>query len=791
MTEPLVPLPLPDLTVLVQPLAAVFAAYGAAKIGPPLVRRARQRAYDEASAAEAVRLVISSPVGFDPDEELATELIRALHPRQGRGFDGWRVGWPSAELRVVWRRGELQWEIVTNRQVAPQVEHALRALYPGAEVEALRPDDLPVVATAVGRLAVDSSWPLGEASSPVGRALNRLAAGLERTPGAAEVRLRLLVRPVPPDAWRRQAASPSAATSPSMAQIIGTAVIDGLLFRSGTLDDSSASKAPTVSPEEREAQGRKRRGVVGFDVGLLLEVAGVPADMAEALLWRLFDFTHPLADSRQEIRWEIRRRAIANPPRARLADWELAQLWYLPDASFDRAGFERDRPLAAPAPAIASSGSLGLVVAESRGRPFAIPVDTLSRHLAVLGATGSGKSTLLLNLTLAAIGSGVGATVIDPHGDLVGDILCRIPRTAIPRVHVLRLADRAHPRGFNFLERRFSYEDQLVASEFVYMLEDLWPRFCGPKMQHYLRHGLLTLLADERPQTILELIRILTDDGFREPFVRQLQDPMLRAFWETQWPGRGERERDTSIKAVLNKLGAFVTYDSIRAVVGQGTSTIRPRDLMDRSEVLLVDLSGVGGDNATLFGAMLVSRYYVDAVGRQGMPRDARRQHLLIVDEAQRFGTRALENISVEGRKFGLALALASQSLGGLGERLSHTILTNAATIALLAPGAEDVRGLARLFAPVSAEQLSGLRAFEVVMRMPGRDGRPTVAGGILLPPGVADPAVAAAAIAASDAQDARPLEEVRAEVHRRAGGAAATDAAKASTPDAKGPLRR
>jgi hypothetical protein len=212
---------------------------------------------------------------------------------------------------------------------------------------------------------------------------------------------------------------------------------------------------------------------------------------------------------------------------------------------------------------------------------------------------------------------------------------------------------------------------------------------------------------------------------------------------------------------------------------------------MDAGEVLLVDLSGVGGDNANLFGAMLVSRYYVDAVGRQGTAREDRRQHLLIVDEAQRFATRALENISVEGRKFGLALVLASQSLGGLGDRLARTVLTNAASIALLAPGSEDVRGLARLFAPVTGEQLSGLRAFELVMRMPGPDGRPTVAGGLILPPGVADPAVAAATIAASDAQDARPPDEVRAEIDRRAGGGATPDAAKALAASAKGPAQR
>jgi len=318
------------------------------------------------------------------------------------------------------------------------------------------------------------------------------------------------------------------------------------------------------------------------------------------------------------------------------------------------------------------------------------------------------------------------------------------------------------------------------------MLEDLWPRFCGPKMQHYLRNGLLTLFADEEPQTILELIRILTDDGFRARFVKQLRDPMVRAFWEREWPSGGDRDRDASIKAVLNKLGAFVTYDSIRMVVGQGVSTIRPRDIMDRGEVLLVDLSGVGGDNATLFGAMLASRYYVDAVGRQELPPPARRQHLLLIDEAHRFATRAVENTLVEGRKFGLALGLASQSLGGLGDRLSRSVLTNVATIALLAPGSEDVRTIARLFAPVTAEQLTSLRAFEVVMRMPGRGGQPTAYGGMLLPPGPADPAMAAEIIAASDARDARPIDEVKSEVFRRAGGSEPP-----SAPDARGTVTR
>ena len=184
-----------------------------------------------------------------------------------------------------------------------------------------------------------------------------------------------------------------------------------------------------------------------------------------------------------------------------------------------------------------------------------------------------------------------GATVIDPHGDLATDILERVPARHADRVHVLRLADRAHPRGFNFLERTTPDQAQLVASEYVQLIHDLWPEFTGPKMQHYLRHALLTTFADPAQQTILELIRVLTDDAFRERYRAKIEDPLLASFWATEWPSAAGRENDASIKAVLNKLGAFVSYDSIRDIVGQGKSTIRPRQIMDAADLLVIDCS--------------------------------------------------------------------------------------------------------------------------------------------------------------------------------------------------------
>ena len=215
-----------------------------------------------------------------------------------------------------------------------------------------------------------------------------------------------------------------------------------------------------------------------------------------------------------------------------------------------------------------------------------------------------------------------------------------------------------------------------------------------------------------------------------------------------------------------------MTYASIRNVVGQGVSTIRPRALMDRGDILLVDLSGVGGDNANLFGAMLISRCLIDATGRQGTPRDSRRQHVLVVDEAQRFDTRALGKIAVEGRKFGLALALASQSLGGLGERLRNTVLTNAACLALLSPGR---RRPARARAPGRARSRSTssppCAASRCCSGCPVPTAVPGSTAGRSARPGPSDPATGAAIVARSDARDARPVDGVRAEVRRRAGG--------------------
>lgn len=755
--------PILDLFVMLAVIGGAVLMLGAAiALSSRLVGRLRQRSYERAASGELVRLELTPTRAGEIDAATATAMVRGLHPRQRRGLDRWRVGWPSSELRVVWRDGELRWQVEGHRHALDEFAVSHRALHLVSDSRPVERVEPPAVATAVGRLARPSSWPLRTADVPGDRVLHRLAAALESAcPPGVEVRFRIHLRPIPPDAWRERI-DPDPGGARSMLALIGEAVVDGLLFR----ESGSGREAPTPPTAlERDARARKRRGAAGFETALLLEVAGPTFEEAKALLWHLTDATDSLADAGQEIRWEVVPGLARQAPASVFADWEVAQLWYLPDETFDAAELPRPRPLAGALPPTAPIGD-GIVIGTNGDRPLAVPLATLDRHLAVVGSTGSGKSTLLLNVVTGLLDTNWGSTVIDPHGDLVADILARIPARHADRVHVLRLADLDHPRGFNFFERRTPTEGQLVVSEFAALFEDLWPRFTGPRMLDILRYSALTMLSVPEPQTVLELDRILSDDAFRAPYIDAATDPAVQNYWRTRWPSRGSD--DSSVGAVQNKLGAFIAYDSIRAVVGQGTSTLRPRTIMDRGDVLLVDLSGVGGDNASIFGGMLIARYRIDALGRQGTDPASRRPHLLVVDETPRFSTRALGGLVNEGRKFAVTVGLATQTLKDIGAALGATAVANAGTIALMSPGLEDAKALAPLFAPLTPADLLGMERHGMALKTAGRGGRDVVYGGIVTPPGPADPEIAAEILAASDKRDARPRNEVAAEVTER-----------------------
>jgi DNA helicase HerA-like ATPase len=89
------------------------------------------------------------------------------------------------------------------------------------------------------------------------------------------------------------------------------------------------------------------------------------------------------------------------------------------------------------------------------------------RHFCVLGKSGVGKTTLLRNMIISDLCSGVGLTVIDPHGGLIDELLSVIPRFRVNDVIYLNPALRERVVGLNVLESIRPEERHLVVQSVI------------------------------------------------------------------------------------------------------------------------------------------------------------------------------------------------------------------------------------------------------------------------------------------------------------------------------------
>jgi len=338
----------------------------------------------------------------------------------------------------------------------------------------------------------------------------------------------------------------------------------------------------------------------------------------------------------------------------------------------------------------------------------------------IIGKTGTGKSTLIENMVISDIKARNGLALIDPHGDLAEDVLHFVPKRRIEDVIYFNPADMEYPIAFNPLQAVNPDYHHLVASGLISVFKKVWSEFWGPRLEHILRHSILTLL--EYPNsTLLDIPRLLTDRDFRERVLRYLTCQQVKDFWFNEFEKYPARQRSEIISPILNKVGQFLTSTPLRNIVGQKKNTFRFRKVMDEGKIFIANLAKgkIGEDNCSLLGAMLVTQIQLAALSRVNLPEKKRKPFYLYVDELHNFLTLSFADILSEARKYGLNLILSHQYIEQLDEKIRAAIFGNVGTIISFRIGAEDARYLAREFYPVFEEaDLVNLANYHIYLKL-------------------------------------------------------------------------
>ncbi|WP_267244533.1 helicase HerA domain-containing protein [Streptomyces sp. PR69] len=709
---------------------AVLASAG----GFVLTRRLRLRQQQYlAKDARCVEILAPPTVAPRGGEVLWAQLTGLLRPWWRRAT----TGQPHLAFEYVWSHTGLcirMW--VPGTVPFGLVRRAVEAAWPGAhtrltETTALLPTGSDTVTGGRLRLARPDVLPLrtDHATDPL-RALLQAAAGMGDDESAC---VQILARPATGGALRRarrQArrlkAGHSPARLPALAALLlhraqpvatgkqdpehSAAVRQAATKLSGPQWQCTVTYAAACSAHTERADD-----IVRGRAHALASAFGLYADRNYLARARLRQPQQPMNDRR----FPTRSMLLSVP--------ELAALAHLPFEA-DAPGLQRagarsvlpppSVPEPTPGAGVKPLGRSG--VGARRG--VGVAVADARHHLHVMGATGSGKSTLIANLALDDVRNHRGVIVIDPKGDLVTDLLDRLPDTCADRLVLIDPDDPHTPPCLNVLD---GADIDVVVDNITGIFRRIFTAFWGPRTDDLMRAACLTLLKHrERTHqlvTLADVPRLLGESAYRLRIIPALKDPVLKGFW-AWYESMSEPSRAAVVGPVMNKLRAFLLRDFARRAIAAGPSTFDLGQILDGG-ILLCRLpkGALGEETARLLGSFIVAGTWQAAAARARTPEQARIDATLSIDEAHNFLTLPypLEDMLAEARGYRLSILLAHQHLAQLPRDLREGISANARNKIFFNASPEDAAALERHTLPtLAAHDLAHLGPYQAAAHL-------------------------------------------------------------------------
>lgn len=683
--------------------------------------------------------------GFKEQVGVMEHLLASLHDMGKKN---------AVSLEYVSIKGRVNFYLGVPCELQDVIEKQITSYYPDAIIEEVEEVQMfakeSYQAASLLKLKKSISWPLRTYQHLESDPINNIVNSLSKLQGEDSAMIQVMIQPAS-DKWQ--------SASKKMAEMLyngkkpesiswKTFVWDMVKILMPEKEDKKEEQK-RITPQTEElvkaidAKGQK----VGFDTIIRVLASGKDTYSAkstlDAVVNSFVQFNHPNMNALHKAKKKDARNLLYDIILRRfdrlwpdkpmvLSTEELASIFHFPHSKYNKlnAIAWQNYKIAPPPDNLPEEGLLlGHTKYRGETKEVRMPAKDRFRHFYVIGQTGTGKSSILQTMMKQDLRNGKGLCVIDPHGDLVDDLLPYIPRERANDVVIFNPADTDRPMGLNMLEAKTDEERELVTLDAMNMMIKLFgPEIFGPRIQDYFRNGVLTLMYDPEGGALTDIVQLFTNEDFQQKKRKHITNPIIKTWWDHTFDQMADREKKEMIPYFAAKFGQFITNSTMRNIIGQVNSSFDIADAMQNDKILMMKLSkGLIGDiNAQLLGMIIVSKIQVAAMRRQLIPKSERRDFFLYIDEFQNFVTDSIESILSEARKYRLGLVLAHQYIDQLekkdlgGEvKLKGAIFGNVGSVLSFKTGELDAEFMSKVFAPVFSEQdIANMDKFKAGMKL-------------------------------------------------------------------------
>ena len=326
---------------------------------------------------------------------------------------------------------------------------------------------------------------------------------------------------------------------------------------------------------------------------------------------------------------------------------------------------------------------VGYISKGGRLLPYGIPDEDL-QNLFLGGEIKSGKTTVMKSMIIQDILKDRGVLVLDPHMNLVTDLMGMIPREKHDKIVYISMDSASLFDGWtvriNPIECDNDEERPFVVQSYMHLTESFHGRYWGPRVAVVIRNLVNTLVYLENYKHT-DLMKILTDEKYRQYVMTKVPLKHVREFWEVIYPKKLAAE---ATGTAYNKLDEIVTTPNIAMILDTVHSSIDMSEMIDNGNIILVNLqSGTSEELARFMGSVLLHLFSVEGRNKQKKGTCNIRPFSIYVDEAHEFAPQILRELLNRVRKWGAKMTIASQSITKFEKTLGSEISSLCTAIAL------------------------------------------------------------------------------------------------------------